>query len=140
MTRGIYSLFLAAAASAALVAGCGSSGNNSTTSSTTSSHSKSVTTAAHTSSTPSQASTTTTPGGLGSLGAAAVASYCQAALAATKTHLSASQRSQFQNICASLGHDNASQLKAAVKSLCTEITKIVPAAYQSLAAAECAKL
>ena len=137
MHRGIFSLFLAAAASAALVAGCGSSNNNNNTSSSTSSTPAAV----HTSSTSSHtAKTTSTASGLGALGAAAISGYCEQALAASKTHLSASQRSQFQSVCASLAHDNPAQIKAAAKTLCQQITKVVPAAEQAQASAECAKL
>jgi len=137
MHRGIFSLFLAAAASAALVAGCGSSSNNNNTSSSTSSTPAAV----HTSSTSSHtAKTTSTASGLGALGAAAISGYCEQALAASKTHLSASQRSQFQSVCASLAHDNPAQIKAAAKTLCQQITKVVPAAEQAQASAECAKL
>jgi hypothetical protein len=139
MHRGIYSLFLAAAASAALVAGCGSS--STPTSSSTSSSTSSTPAAVHNSSTSSHAAkTTSTPTGLGALGAAAISGYCESALAASKTHLSASQRSQFQSVCAQLAHDNPTQIKAAAKTLCQQITKVVPAAEQALAAAECAKL
>jgi hypothetical protein len=139
MHRGIYSLFLAAAASAALVAGCGSS--STPTSSSTSSSTSSTPAAVHSSSTSSHAAkTTSTPTGLGALGAAAISGYCESALAASKTHLSASQRSQFQSVCAQLAHDNPTQIKAAAKTLCQQITKVVPAAEQALAAAECAKL
>ena len=137
MHRGIFSLFLAAAASAALVAGCGSSSNNNNTSSSTSSTPAAV----HTSSTSSHtAKTTSTASGHGALGAAAISGYCEQALAASKTHLSASQRSQFQSVCASLAHDNPAQIKAAAKTLCQQITKVVPAAEQAQASAECAKL
>jgi len=137
MHRGIFSLFIAAAASAAVVAGCGS--NSTSTSSST----KTSTTpaAVHSSSTSSHAAkTTSTPSGLGALGAAAISGYCESALAAAKTHLSASQRSQFQSVCASLAHDNPAQIKAAAKTLCQQITSVVPAAEQAQAAAECAKL
>ena len=140
MHRGIFSLFLAAAASAAVLAGCGSS-STPTSSSSSSSSTSSTPAAVHSSSTSSHAAkTTSTPTGLGALGAAAISGYCESALAASKTHLSASQRSQFQSVCAQLAHDNPTQIKAAAKTLCQQITKVVPAAEQALAAAECAKL
>jgi len=141
MHRGIFSLFLAAAASAALVAGCGSSSSNNNNNNNTSSSTSSTPSAVHTSSTSSHAvKTTSTASGLGALGAAAISGYCEQALAASKTHLSASQRSQFQSVCASLAHDNPAQIKAAAKTLCQQITKVVPAAEQAQASAECAKL
>jgi hypothetical protein len=61
-------------------------------------------------------------------------------LANAKT-LTSTERSQFQNYCASLKNDNPAQIKAAEKTLCTEIVKdSVPAADQSAAGAECSKL
>jgi hypothetical protein len=73
------------------------------------------------------------------LGGATVAAYCEAALASAKT-LTSSQKGEFESFCASLTHDNATQIKAAAKTLCGKIMSIVPAAERPLAAAECAKL
>jgi hypothetical protein len=141
MNRGISSLFLAAVASAALVTGCGGSTNSpsSTSNSTNSAASSSSTTSAAKKSTSTTHATTTTPSTAGALGGATVAAYCEAALASAKT-LTSSQKGEFESFCASLAHDNATQIKAAAKTLCGKIMSIVPAAERPLAAAECAKL
>ena len=69
-----------------------------------------------------------------------MAAYCQSLLATTKT-LSAAEKTQFKGYCASLAHDNPAQIKGAEKTLCYDVIKdTVPAAEQSLAKAECAKL
>jgi hypothetical protein len=141
MNRGTASFFLAVAASAALVAGCG--GGSSNTSSSTSSHTTTITssaktTAAQTSSSTSHSSSTTAaiPAG-----GAAIAAYCQNALAAAKTKLTASEKSQFTAYCASLANDSPAQIKAAEKKLCSEIViDTVPAADRALASSVCAKL
>jgi hypothetical protein len=141
MSRGTFSLLLAAAASAALVAGCGGSSNTSTTSTTRSHTTTASSTAARTSSSSSHAATTSATGsaGTGALGAE-IAGYCETALANTKSHLSASQQGDLAKLCQSLSTDNVTQLKAAAKKLCAEITKIVPAAEQALASSACASL
>jgi hypothetical protein len=143
MNRGISSLFLAAVASAALVTGCGGSTNSpsstSTSNSTNSAASSSSTTSAAKKSTSTTHTTSTTPSTAGALGGATVAAYCEAALASAKT-LTSSQKGEFESFCASLTHDNATQIKAAAKTLCGKIMSIVPAAERPLAAAECAKL
>ena len=140
MHRATCSLFLAVAASAALIAGCGggSSSPPTTTTSTSTSTSSSSTTAARTSSSTSHAASTTPPLGSGS---AAVAAYCKGALAAAKTRLTASEKTQFEGYCASLAHDNPAQIKAAEKTLCNEIVKdTVPAADRAIESTVCAKL
>jgi len=146
MHRGFHSLFLAAAASATLVAGCGGGGSPSTSSTTTPASKTSTTTtttsaavAKTTSSTTSHASTTTPA--IPSGGGAAVAAYCSSALANAKGRLTASEVTQFQAYCGSLANDNPTQIKAAEKTLCTEIVKdTVPAADRTIASAVCAKL
>ena len=147
MKRGkLCSLFLAIAASAAFAAGCGSSSN---TSNSSSSNSSSMTTAAKTA-TSAYRSTTTVPtatSGMptatvptGALGGGVMAAYCNTALAAAKT-LTATEKSQFQSYCAGLANDNPTQIKAAEKTLCTEIIKeTVPAAQQAAAGTACSKL
>jgi hypothetical protein len=135
-------LLLAAAASAALLAACGG-GSNSTTTTTgstpTSTTSTTRSAAAKTTSSSSSAAGTTTPS-LGGAGAA-VAAYCSSALAAAKTRLSASETSQFESYCSSLANDSPTQIKAAEKTLCTEIIKdTVPAADRASVSAVCAKL
>ena len=142
MNRGTASFFLAVAASAALVAGCGGGGSSNTSSSTTSRTttmtSSTKPAAAQTSSTTSH-STSTTP--TIPAGGAAVAAYCQSALAEAKSKLTASELSQFSSYCASLTNDSPTQIKAAEKKLCSEIViDTVPAADRSLASAVCAKL
>jgi hypothetical protein len=129
MSRRMCSPLLIAAASVALVAGCGGSSNSSPT--TTSS----ATTHPQTSST---ATATVPPHGSAS---AAIAAYCESALSAVKAHLSSGQVSEFKLYCAALSHENATQIKASEKQLCTQILKAsLPASERSLATKECAKL
>jgi hypothetical protein len=159
MIRRFRPLFLVATLCAALIAGCGGSSNNNTntnstsSSSSSSSSSTSSTTSAaktsassttshttHSGSTTSAAKTTPAiPGNLGALNTAAVAAYCNTALSAATT-LSSSDKAKFRAYCAALGHDNPTQLKAAEKTLCLQILGSVPAAYRSIAKAECSKL
>ncbi len=146
MNRGIHTLLLAATASAVLVAGCGGSNNNaskktssttSSSSSTQSSASTTSTTSAQKSSSAAQSTTGLPTGGSG----AAIAAYCETALANAKSRLTSAETSQFESYCASLAHDNASQIKTAEKTLCTEIVKdTVPSTAQTEALAVCAKL
>jgi hypothetical protein len=124
---------LIAAASAALLAGCGGNGNPSATTSTRANGS--TTPHAQTSSTP----TATIPPH-GSAGAA-VAAFCESALPAVKAHLNSAQISEFKAYCTALSRENASQVKASVKQLCTEILNAgLPASERSLATTECAKI
>jgi hypothetical protein len=115
-------------------------GGHTTTGSTpTSTTSTTRSAAAKTTSSSSSAAGTTTPS-LGGAGAA-VAAYCSSALAAAKTRLSASETSQFESYCSSLANDSPTQIKAAEKTLCTEIIKdTVPAADRASVSAVCAKL
>jgi hypothetical protein len=144
MNRGTRVLFLAMAASAALIAGCGGGASSttstpsSTSASSPSSSTTSTTTVATTSSSGSQtAGPIPSPGSAG----AVVAAYCKSALAAAKTRISASERSQFEAYCASLTHDSPAQIKAAEKTLCNEIIKdSVPVADRTIASTVCAKL
>lgn len=127
----MYSLLLIAAASAALVAGCGGSANPSATTTTTS---------AATSHAQTSGTTTATIPRQGSA-AAAVIAYCKSVLTVAQTYLSKSQVTEFKQYCAALSHENATQIKASVKQLCTTILKgSLPASERSLAATECAKL
>jgi hypothetical protein len=141
MNRGTASFFLAVSASAALVAGCGGGGSNtssSTTSRTTTITSSTKPAAAQTSSTTSHSTSSTTaiPAG-----GAAIAAYCQNALAAAGSKLTASEKSQYSAYCASLTNDRPAQIKAAEKKLCSEIViDTVPAADRTIASAVCAKL
>jgi len=133
MSRRMFSPMLIVAASAALVAGCGGSGNSSSTTNTPASGA--TTTHTQTSSTP----TATIPAH-GSA-AAAVLAFCESALPAVKAHLTSVQVSEFKAYCTALSHENASQVKASVKQLCTEILKAgLPASERSLATTECAKI
>jgi hypothetical protein len=122
MNRRYYSLFVAAVATAGLIAGCGGGGSSSTT--TTSS---------------TTSSSSSTPGA--GLGSGAIAAYCTAALNGAK-NLSATEKSQFQSYCSSLANDNPSQIKAAEKTLCTEIVKdeAPSGEAQGIINAECSKL
>ena len=151
MNRRFRPLFLVATLCAALIAGCGgsSSSSSSSTSSSTStvkaSKTSATTSSASTASSHTTASATSAikttpliPANLGSLGTA-IAAYCQTALSAA-TNLSSTQKSQFKSFCSSLKNDNPTQLKAAEKTLCQEVLKSVPAAYRSIAKAECSKL
>jgi hypothetical protein len=139
VNRGIYALFLVAATCATLIAGCGSGSSTTPTTGTTPT---STTTAAKKSTSTAHATqhaSTTVP--TSALGSAAIATYCETALAAAKTHLSSTELSQFEGYCASLAHDSPSQIKAAEKTLCTQIVKdTVPAADKALGTAECANL
>lgn len=152
MIRMFRPLFLVATLCAALIAGCGGSSNNNTNSSTSSSSSSasSTTSAAktsasstshttHSSSTTTAANTTPPVPNLGALSGKTIATYCQSALSAA-SKLSSAQKAQFKTYCAALAHDNPTQLKAAEKTLCLDILSSVPAAYRSIAKAECSKL
>jgi hypothetical protein len=133
----MYSPLLIAAASVAVVAGCGGSSGPSTTTSTTTTTTtgSAATTRTHTSST----QTATIPPN-GSAGAA-VAAFCESALSLAKGHLTSAQVSEFKGYCNALSHENASQIKASEKELCSEIVKgSLPAADRALATEECAKL
>jgi hypothetical protein len=132
MSRRMYAPLLIAAVSATLVAGCGGNGSSSSTTSTPTSG---ATTRTQTSSTP-----TATIAPKGSAGAA-VAAFCESALPAVKAHLTSGQVSEFKAYCTALSHENASQVKASVKQLCTEILNAgLPASERSLATTECAKI
>jgi hypothetical protein len=144
MSRRIHTSVIAAAITVALLAGCGGGGGSgsSTTSSTTTAAARTT----HTSSsaaapTTSSNSTSSIPTNGGSLGSgAAVAVYCQSLLGTAKG-LSSTEKSQFKSYCASLAHDNPTQIKGAEKTLCDDVIKdTVPASEQSLAKSECAKL
>jgi hypothetical protein len=142
MIRTTSSLLATAAIGAALLAGCGGGSNNSSssTSNTTSSQAPAPKSATTSQSSTPHSTTPTAPANIGSIGGAAIAGYCQTALAAAKS-LSATERNQFKAYCASLKNDSPAQLKGAEKTLCLEIVKdSVPAADRSIADTECAKL
>jgi hypothetical protein len=150
MNHGFRPLFLVATLCAALIAGCGGGSGTTTTSSTTtaaktskasaSSTTSHSTTASVTSASTTAAKTTpSVPANLGALNTGAISAYCKTALSAA-TGLSATEKTQFNSYCAALSHDNPTQLRTAEKTLCEDILSSVPAAYRSIAKAECTKL
>jgi hypothetical protein len=144
MPRRMHSSVIAAAITVALLAGCGGGGGSasSTTSSTRTAAAKThQTTSSATAPISSSNTTSSVPTNPGSPGSgAAVAVYCQSLLGAAKG-LSSTEKGQFKSYCASLAHDNPTQIKGAEKNLCDEVIKdTVPASEQSLAKSECAKL
>ena len=150
MIRKFRPLFLVAPLCAALIAACGGSSTNtngsstsssstSTSSTTSAAKTSASSTSSHTTHTTAAKTTPTVPGNLGALGTGAVAAYCNTALSAA-TNLNSGEKAKFRSYCAALAHDNPTQLKAAEKSLCLQILNAVPAAYRSIARAECSKL
>lgn len=149
MIRTSHRLFVAAALAAGLIAGCGGGGKSTTTTTTKSTAAAKTTHTSSTTSTPSSTSSTATTttttsskgatGGAGALNSAAVAQYCEGALA-TATGVSSTERNELKAYCSALAHDTPAQLKAAEKTLCEQILQYAPSSEQAIVKAECSKL